>query len=78
MTVQQEAIKMIESMPEESVQFIIELIGKMTPEFRGIESNVNKVNVSKRIGLGKGMINDPKGFDDWDDEITNLFENGDL
>lgn len=55
---------MIECMPEESVQFIIDLIGKMIPEFRGSKLETNKIKGSKRIGLGRGIINDPMGFDE--------------
>ena len=74
MTIQQEAMQMIESMPDESVHFIVALIKKMAPEFRGIETKGRTQDVSKRIGMGKGLINDPEGFDSWDDEIADLFE----
>ena len=29
---------------------------------------------SKRIGVGKGIIEDPTDFDKWNDEIADLFE----
>ena len=29
---------------------------------------------SVRLGIGKGVINVPEGFDDWDEEIADLFE----
>ena len=32
------------------------------------------MDVSKRIGAGKGIIEDPVDFDKWDDEIADLFE----
>ena len=60
MTIQQEAMQMIESMPDESVHFIVALIKKMAPEFRGIETKGRTQDVSKRIGMGKGLINDPE------------------
>ncbi len=31
-------------------------------------------DVSKRIGIGKELIEDPLDFDAWDEEIAELFE----
>ena len=31
-------------------------------------------DVSKRIGIAKGVINDPEDFDAWDEEIVKMFE----
>ncbi len=37
---------------------------------------VPKVDVSKRIGIAKGQIKVSEDFDELDDVITELFENG--
>ena len=36
--------------------------------------NNNNIDVSKRIGAGKGILNDSEDFDKWNDEIADLFE----
>lgn len=45
----------------------------LTPVIEGTVMN-KPLDTSKRIGLGKGIINDPKDFDMWDTEISDLFE----
>lgn len=74
MTVQQEAYALIDSMPDESVKFIIELINNMKPSFVSKPETAATVNTSNRIGIGKGIIEDPEDFDAWGDEMADLFE----
>ena len=74
MTAKQEAYDLIRVMPEESVKFLVELIHNMSPSFRtGTETGKPKVDVSKRLGAGIGIITDPEDFDKWDAEIEELF-----
>ena len=30
-------------------------------------------DISKRIGIAKGLIDDPENFDEWDEEIISMF-----
>ena len=77
MTVQQEAYALIDSMPDEGVEYVINLIHNLKPSL--IEKNdYDSVDVSKRIGIGKGIIYDHEDFDKWNDEIADLFEGLDL
>lgn len=74
MTIQQEATNLIYSLPDENVKLIVDVMRKMlTPVIEGTVMN-KPLDTSKRIGLGKGIINDPKDFDMWDTEISDLFE----
>ena len=47
--------------------------------FRKLEEAVKrseegrKQDISKRIGIAKGMIDDPEDFDDWDEDVFSLF-----
>ena len=33
-----------------------------------------EIPVSKRIGAAKGLFTAPDSFDDWDEEVVNMFE----
>ena len=50
----------------------------MNPVFfigkNNLKSTTEAIDVSKRIGVGKGIIEDPTDFDKWDEEIADLFE----
>lgn len=56
-------------MPDENVKPIVDVMRKMLTHI--IEGTVkNKpLDISKRIGLGKVIINDPEDFDVWNTEI---------
>ncbi len=74
MTIQQEATNLIYSLPDENVKIIVDVMHKMlTPAIEGIVKN-KSLDTSQRIGLGKGIINDPEDFDVWNTEISDLFE----
>lgn len=78
MTIQQEATNLIYSLPDENVKLIVDVMRKMlTPVIEGTVKN-KSLDTSKRIGLGKGIINDPVGFDMWNTEISDLFESTDI
>lgn len=46
----------------------------MTAEQQVCAHIINMSDVSKRIGVGKGIIEEPTDFDKWNEEIADLFE----
>lgn len=78
MTVQQQVCARIINMSDEGAAFIDQVINNMNPIFfigkNSTKLNPESTDVSKRIGIGKGIIEDPADFDKWDDEIADLFE----
>lgn len=78
MTVQQQVCARISNMTDEGVAFIEQVINNINPIFfvgkKSTKSDSEAMDVSKRIGIGKGIIEDPADFDKWDDEIADLFE----
>ena len=78
MTVQQQVCDRIINMSDEGASFINQVINNMNPVFLTrkpvVELSKDAVDVSKRIGIGKGIIDDPEDFDKWNDEIADLFE----
>lgn len=65
-------------MSDEGAAFINQVINNMNPVFlmgeTAIEYDKTRIDVSKRIGIGKNIIEDPENFDKWNDEIADLFE----
>lgn len=39
-----------------------------------LKSTTEMIDVSKRIGVRRGIIEDPSDFDKWNEEIADLFE----
>lgn len=78
MTVQQQVCARIINMSDEGAAFIEQVINNMNPVFfigkNNLKSTTEAIDVSKRIGVGKGIIEEPTGFDKWDEEIADLFE----
>ena len=78
MTVQQQVCSRIINMSDEGAAFINQVINNMNPVYltrkADAEHDVNMVDISRRIGIGKGIIEDPEDFDKWNDEIADLFE----
>lgn len=78
MTVQQQVCARIINMSDEGANFINQVINNMNPIFltpkANTDYNADNIDVSRRIGVGKGLIEDPEDFDTWNDEIANLFE----
>lgn len=64
MTVQQQVCARIINMSDEGAAFINQVINNMNPVFftGQVEkkSDMDEVDVSKRIGIGKGIIEDPE------------------
>lgn len=67
MTVQQQVCARIINMSDEGAEFINQVINNMNPDFlagKGGRSNdINLVDVSRRIGIGKDVIEDSEYFD---------------
>lgn len=78
MTIQQQICDRILNMSDEGAVFINQVINNMNPvlfvqkEHDGMDAGA--VDVSKRIGIGRGIIDESEDFDKWDDEIADLFE----
>ena len=70
MTLQQEATNMINSLPDDSVQFVIEMMKRMVSPVAVNTKPENPV----RFGTGIGILNDPSGFDEMDDDVLDYFE----
>lgn len=78
MTVQQQVCARIINMSDEGAAFINQVINNMNPVFfikdAEIQPLTDTVDVSKRIGVGKGLIEESENFDKWNEEIADLFE----
>lgn len=76
-TVQQQVCNRIINMSDEGAIFINQVINNMNPVFftnKAASAADNNIDVSKRIGAGKGILTDSEDFDKWNDEIADLFE----
>jgi len=70
----QAVIDRINNMTDEGVDLIDQIINSLSPRYFVVQPDVlNKPDVSKRIGLGKGIIGNTDHFDDDNDEIANMF-----
>ncbi len=78
MTIQQEATNLIYSLPDENVKLIVDVMRKMLMPVINVTTKNQSLDTAKRIGLGKGIINDPEDFDVWNTEISELFEGADI
>ena len=78
LTLQQQVCARIINMSDEGAAFINQVINNMNPVFligkQNAKSDIESIDVSKRIGIGKGLIEDPTDFDKWDNEIADLCE----
>ena len=76
MTVQQEAIRMINSMPDDTVGILVEFLKRMMGN--GSPSDEHKatgdVQIPKRrLGIADGIYNIPDNIDACNDEIAKMF-----
>jgi len=71
MTVQQEAVGLINGMTEDNIKVVLDFIKSMATPVQQSKT----MDVSKRIGLAKGLIHiDDDAFDAADDEVSAMFE----
>ena len=78
MTVQQEAIRMINSMPDETVGILVEFLKRMTASDRHSDDrwaaeDVQMHSPRRKLGIADGMYNIPDSIDDCNDEIARMF-----
>ena len=78
MTVQQEAIRMINSMPDETVGILVEFMKRMMDnesrsEVRRVAGDMRIQPSGRKLGIADGMYNIPDSIDDCNDEIARMF-----
>ena len=78
MTVRQEAIRMINSMPDETVSILVELLKRMKIKdgfsVDGQAAKNKRVHLSKRrLGIADGVYSIPEDIDACNDEIARMF-----
>lgn len=61
-------------MPDEGAVFINQVTNNMNPVFFTGKDGTETADVSRRIGIGRGIIEVPENFDGWGGEIASLFE----
>lgn len=78
MTVRQEAIRMINSMPDDAVGLLVELLKRMTvndshsDERRGA-GDLRTEPHKRKLGIADGRYNIPDSIDACNDEIARMF-----
>ena len=78
MTVQQEAIRMINSMPDETVGILVELLKRMMDneshsEDRRVAGEMRIHSPRRKLGIADGLYNIPDSIDECNDEIARMF-----
>ena len=78
MTVQQEAIRMINSMPEDTVSILVDLLKRMTASDRHSDDcraaeDVQIHSPRRKLGIADGMYRIPDNIDTCNDEIAQMF-----
>lgn len=83
MTLRQEANGLLYNVPNNQLQYVIDILKTLIPPVNSVKESVNNIeinetDVSKRIGAGAGIINDPEGFDAMDNDVLNYFEEAEI
>ena len=78
MTIQQEAIQMINSMPDETVGILVELFRRMmiNDSFSANHQAAGNMQIQlskRRLGIADGMYDIPVSVDSCNDEIARMF-----
>ena len=73
MTVQQEAIRMINSMPDDTVGILVEFLKRMKENDCRTTENVQNRPHKRKLGIADGMYSVPESIDACNDEIAQLF-----
>ncbi len=76
MTVQQEAIRIINSMPDDTVNILVELLKRMMAnDSHSVDSRTSRDTQSpkRRLGIADGRYNIPDNIDACNDEIAKMF-----
>ena len=70
----QTVIDQINNLTDEGVELIGQIINSLSPRYYQAKTHSEKTSdVSKRIGIGKGIIGNTDHFDDDNGEIVKLF-----
>lgn len=78
MTVQQEAIRMIYSMPDDTVGILVKFLKQIMAndthsEDRPAADGLQAYPLKRRLGIADGMYNIPDSIDACNDEIAQMF-----
>ncbi len=78
MTVQQEAIRMINSMPDDTVGILVDFLKRMMDheshsEDRRVAGDMRIQSPRRKLGIADGMYNIPDSIDACNDEIAQMF-----
>ncbi len=74
MTVQQEAVSLINDLPEDSVKVLIELIKRMNPiSVMTISQEDISIHPKRKLGLAAGQYTIPDDIDTCNPEIAEMF-----
>ena len=78
MTVQQEAISMINSMPDDTVGVLVELLKRMMANDSRFDAqraagNIQNNPHKRKLGIADGMYSIPDSIDACNDEIAQMF-----
>jgi hypothetical protein len=70
MTVKQEATMILDTLPDDTVRIVLELLKQINPV---MQIDIQKPDTSNRFGAGKGIITDSPIFEELDREIEGMF-----
>ncbi len=78
MTVQQEAIRMINSMPDDTVGVLVEFLKRMMAneshsDDRRVAGDMRIQPSRRKLGIADGIYNIPDSIDTCNDEIARMF-----
>ena len=78
MTVQQEAIRMINSMPDDTVGVLVEFLKRMMAidsrfDDRLVAGETRNQRSKRKLGIADGMYSIPESIDACNDEIARMF-----
>ena len=77
MTVQQEAIRMINSMPDDTVGILVEFLKQMMANDsrfdRRVAGEMRIQQTGRKLGIADGMYRIPESIDACNDEIAQMF-----
>ena len=78
MTVQQEAIRMINSLPDDTVSLLVEFLKRMTAndsysDSRRAAGDMRIRRAGRKLGIADGKYSIPESIDACNDEIARMF-----
>lgn len=75
MTIQQEAHMLIDNLPDNSVEYVVELLRNMKSSFlnKSEDDTITESVLAQRIGTAEGKIQYPDDLNKYDDELMEMF-----